>query len=168
MRKLGFHFALGILANCEIYWQIFGFLFLLHSPHYLPNCMTTVPYDAQPSSFTSEFSTSSNPMMTSPSPYLGTLPQRHSTPEYTPSHPTFHPQYMPDYQQPYFRHYAPPQPLVPVSHLHVSYTPGFQLMQLWKMTQLIVHHSELHTNCNIDIVYISFHDMFFTICIYFR
>ncbi|XP_048743041.1 uncharacterized protein LOC125656483 [Ostrea edulis] len=56
--------------------------------------------------------------------------QQYSVPEYTPPQPTFHPQYPTDYQQPYFRHFAPPKPLVPVSHLHESYTPGFQLMQL--------------------------------------
>ncbi|XP_048743594.2 paired box protein Pax-6-like [Ostrea edulis] len=98
--------------------------------HYLPSCMATFPNGAHNSSFSPGVSTSSNALMTPPPPYSNSLPQRHSIPEYTPSHSTFRPQYVTDYQQPYFRHHAPPQPLLPVSHLHVAYTPGYQLMQL--------------------------------------
>eukprot|EP00105_Crassostrea_gigas_P000841 XP_011412796.1 PREDICTED: paired mesoderm homeobox protein 2 [Crassostrea gigas] len=98
--------------------------------YYLPNSLAARPDDGN-SSFSSGASSSPSPptvMMTSPSPY--SIPQRQNITEYPSSYPAFYPQYISDYQQSYFRHYAPPQPLMPVNQMHLPYTSGYQMMTL--------------------------------------
>ncbi|XP_062599721.1 homeobox protein ceh-8-like [Saccostrea cucullata] len=98
--------------------------------HYLPNLRPNLPDDSN-SSFSSGVSSSPSPptaLVTSSPPYP--LAHRPRMPEYTSTYPAFYPQYLPEYQQPYFRHYNPPQPMLPVNPMHMSYTPGYQLMTL--------------------------------------